>query len=151
MPLKTILAPVAIPLVITLAVGLAGPGGPLELTHRRIDPPSVVRPESEAVGRPIRSPTPDGSPLSEAEALDAVRDYAADLIASVAVSFDHCSATLDGAIWAATCKATGPFCERAVPRVKPCATGPVTLSFFVHPDRSILPANGATALVLLTY
>jgi hypothetical protein len=150
MPLKTILAPVAIPLVITLAVGLAGPGGPLGLTHRRVDPPSVVRPESEAVGRPIASPIPAVSELTEVEALRAVRGYATDLI-SVDVSFDHCSATLDGEVWSATCQASGPLCERAVPRNKPCVTGPVTLSFFVHPDGSIVPADGATALILLTY
>jgi len=58
---KTLLPPVAIPLIVTLAVTLAGPNAPLELTHGKAEPPPAGRTDPEVVGRratPTVAPVP---------------------------------------------------------------------------------------------
>ena len=150
---KALVPPAALPLAVSVAVALAGPGGFFASTPS--DAPAAlvgdIRPTDGAhTQTPIA--TPAGPIFLEAEVVVMVKNYTITSMATVAVVSNWCTSDWLGSAWGASCQIVDPACKAFTDLGLPCPLTPLALNFYVYEAApTIVPADEATTLILQLY
>ncbi len=101
---------------------------------------------------PAATPTPLPGPLNADDACSLVSAYVQAAISSVTVEIKSCSAEQIAGAWAVHIRIRHPGCAPLDALGLPCVQSPLKLNFYIYEaDRSIVPADDETALIIQTY